>query len=152
MTFPRTTIVMYGAPPDLPVVPNVDQEEVRPQWERVFPSAKSPALAPCTRCNRHIVTGTECPFCHADYTAARKDLVVDELAPLREALAAARAKHPEGSNLAAVCSELGELADEMLIEPRDELRIRAEAMDLAVTALRIAFGERALSVDLIGSK
>ena len=65
--FPHdTTVVMYGAPspqeptfpdmtplvPFVPLIPNVGASPF-----------VAPSLTPCAKCNRHIIYGTECPFC-----------------------------------------------------------------------------------------
>lgn len=51
----------------------------------------------------------------------------------------ARRLHPEGSNLAALTSEVGEYATALLRESKE--RQRDELWDVAVVAVRLALGE-----------
>lgn len=51
----------------------------------------------------------------------------------------AREKHPEGSDLTSLVSEVGEVAKAMFAET--PARVRAELVDVAVVALRIVLGE-----------
>lgn len=128
-------VQMYGAPP----------LSGSPRFPMPIPSSPpdllkngKPMFAPCPKCNRHIIAEGSCPFCYAD--AKTKAGAPDELAALRTALAKAREKHPEGSDLIAIASELGELANAIRNESPE--RVAQEAIDLAVTALRFAMGER----------
>lgn len=65
----------------------------------------------------------------------------DALVELCSAIERARDRHPEGSNLAALISEVGEVATAMLRESPS--RIRSELLDVAVVAVRLWLGERA---------
>lgn len=71
-----------------------------------------------------------------------KPQLMGDLLDLAWAIDAARKKHPEGSSLLAIISETGELADATRL-PNDarEKQVREEAIDVAVTAMRVAMGE-----------
>lgn len=92
---------------------------------------------------------TECLNIARAVKAIGDDPVMQSLAPLGAAIVRARAKHPVGSTLRHLVSEVGELADAMCIgdegiggdiEKREQ-RIRDGALDVAVVAMRIVFGE-----------
>ena len=63
--------------------------------------------------------------------------------PLLARLARARELHPEGCNLAALVSEVGEVATAMLRETQE--RARDELLDVATVAMRLAAGETCAS-------
>jgi hypothetical protein len=102
------TIVLYGCPPKVERMPDV--QPVAPPWVPAItiPQALDP-LVPCPKCARHI-RGTECPFCFAEAIAkapSRKALE-DADAALMAALSAiddARAK--TANALLALRAELG---------------------------------------------
>ena len=82
-------IVMYGCPPEdtSPRVPDITTPHV--PWIPTFEPSGARQLSPCPTCKRHVVVGTECPFCHADSRDERLLAVVRE----RDAALARIAEH-----------------------------------------------------------
>lgn len=72
-------VVMYGVSPMQPwtpdIIPNPTPYEPQPfdreVLEKLFQLPK-PALTPCGKCKRHVVTGMDCPFCFAREEIARQ--------------------------------------------------------------------------------
>ena len=74
-------VVMYGLPPKeerVPVMP--------PIVPMPFPIPSQ--LVVCVTCKRHIVVGTQCPFCYAE---SRTPATAEELAKLEEICVQAKA-------------------------------------------------------------
>jgi hypothetical protein len=67
-----------------------------------------------------------------------------ELEPLALAMSRARSLHPEGTAFRDIVAELGELAEtgDIKDESERDTRVREEAIDVAVTAMRFALGDR----------
>ena len=93
------------------------------------------------------------PELYRDEMLAYRDLFDSDLAPkLAEALAKARRKHPDYAYSAhgawtVIGDELMEL--KRAIESESEARQWAEAMDVAVTAVRFLLGEHKKHVDKV---
>ncbi len=70
------------------------------------------------------------------------DPIMQRLAPLGAAIVRAREIHPEGASLVALLAEAGEAANARLKGEPNE-RFVAECIDVAVVAMRLAYGEEA---------
>lgn len=57
--------IMYGGPPDFGQFPKPYKVRPTEQGTGTLPAVARIPLIPCTVCSRHIVEGTECPFCFA---------------------------------------------------------------------------------------
>jgi hypothetical protein len=111
-----TTVMVYGAPSP--------QEPAFPNDSAPLPDARPtlPILRPCAKCKRHILSGTECPFCFREAGL----WATDEAVALRAENERLRA---ENETLRAESARLAKIA-EALIDA-----IGRDAVRAALTAL-----------------